>query len=68
MGSIEIESKFPLMKKTNKYIDFITPKLSFKLNPNDMKNYSSADKKINADNGALKYLNVALPNVIFLKF
>ena len=50
MGGIELESKFPLMKKTNEYINFITPKLSFKLNPNDMKNYSSADKKINVDN------------------
>jgi LPS-assembly protein len=50
MGNIEFTSKLPLSKKTSLHENLLTPKISLGLNPNDMKNYSTADKKINVDN------------------
>ena len=50
MGNFEFTSKLPLVKKTSLHQNLITPTLSFRFNPNDMKNYSTADKKINVDN------------------
>ena len=53
---IELTSLFtantsiPLIKKNNNYINYLTPKASLRINPSDMKNYSSSDKKINASN------------------
>ena len=53
---IELTSLFtantsiPLIKKNNNYINYLTPKASLMINPSDMKNYSSSDKKINASN------------------
>ena len=37
LGDIELQSNFPLIKKTNNYNNLITPKLSLKYSPNDMK-------------------------------
>ena len=51
MSNIEIASTLPLIKENNKTINYIVPKISFRLNPGDMKNYSSSsEKKINIDN------------------
>ena len=50
LGDIELQSNFPLIKKTNNYNNLITPKLSLKYSPNDMKNYSSSERIINTDN------------------
>ena len=50
MGNIELTSKLPLSKETSLYQNLLTPKISLRLNPNDMKNYSTSDKKINVDN------------------
>ena len=36
------------MNDEKDYIKFLTPKLKFKLNPNDMKNYFNTDRKMNA--------------------
>ena len=40
---------FPLIKTTDRYKNLLTPKLSFRFNPSDMKNYSSSDNKVNVD-------------------
>ncbi len=46
----EISTKFPLIKIKEKKIDYLTPKLSFRINPSDMKNYSSENRLITTDN------------------
>ena len=50
MGNIEFLSSLPLTKNSKDYQNYITPKMSFRFNPNDMKNYSSLNNKINVDN------------------
>ena len=50
MGNIEFTSKLPLGKETSLHENLLTPKISLRLNPNDMKNYFTADKKINVGN------------------
>ncbi len=50
MGSVEFLSQLPLIKETNFYQNFITPKFSLRFNPSDMKNHSSDVRQINADN------------------
>ena len=37
----------PLIKEYRDYKSLLTPKISFRINPTNMKNYSSSDKKIN---------------------
>ena len=44
------ETKYPLIKPENNYINYLTPKLSFRFNPGDMKDYSGASRSINSDN------------------
>ena len=44
------ELSLPLTKNTDDYNNLITPKLSFRFNPSDMKNYSDSDNKINVNN------------------
>ena len=36
----------PLIKEYNEYTSLLTPKISFRVNPTNMKNYSSSDNKI----------------------
>ena len=43
-------TSLPLTKKVDNYTSFLTPKASFRINPSDMKDYSSSDKKINVGN------------------
>ncbi len=43
-------TSIPLIKEEKNYTNFLTPKASFKINPSDMKNYSTSDKKINVGN------------------
>ena len=50
MSNFELASSLPLIKKNKDTFNYITPKLSLRFNPNDMKNYSTAEKKINIDN------------------
>ena len=50
MSNFEITSSLPLIKKNKETLNYITPKISFRLNPGDMKDYSaSTEKKINID-------------------
>jgi len=44
------ETKYPLIKPENNHINYLTPKLSFRFNPGDMKDYSGASRSINIDN------------------
>ena len=46
----ELKSKLPLLKKTKVYQNYLTPKISFRFNPSDMKNHKSASRTINTDN------------------
>ena len=50
MSLFEITSSLPLIKKQNNYDNYLTPKISFKFNPSDMKNYSSKSRIIDASN------------------
>jgi LPS-assembly protein len=50
MNIYEITSEFPLNKITNNFNNTITPKISFRLNPSDMKNYSSESRNVTVDN------------------
>ena len=43
-------TSMPLIKKQDNYTSLLTPKASFRINPSDMKDYSSSDKKINVGN------------------
>ena len=46
----EINSYFPLKKLTSSKASYITPKISFRVNPGDMKNHRNSDATINTDN------------------
>ena len=51
MSNFELVSSLPLIKKNKDNFNYITPKISLRFNPGDMKNYStSTEKKINIDN------------------
>ncbi len=41
---------FPLIKNNNDFVSLLTPKASLRINPTDMKNYSTSDKKIDIGN------------------
>ena len=45
-----VDFSMPLEKKSNNQDNILIPKISFRINPSDMKNYSSSDNKINAGN------------------
>ena len=49
MNIYEISSELPLKKTKGKYDNFLTPKISFRFNPSDMKNHSSALRNVTAD-------------------
>ena len=46
----EANTSLPLIKKQKNYDNYLTPKLSFRFNPSDMKNYSTTSKKIGVEN------------------
>ncbi len=51
MSNFELTSSLPLIKKDQDNYNYITPKISLRFNPGDMKDYStSTEKKINIDN------------------
>ncbi|WP_145597256.1 LPS assembly protein LptD [Candidatus Pelagibacter sp. FZCC0015] len=45
-----IDTSLPLIKNTEKYNNYLTPKISLKVNPSDMKNYSDSSNTINVGN------------------
>ena len=44
---INAEITLPLQKETEKYSNFLEPKISLRINPSDMKNYTDTDNKVN---------------------
>jgi LPS-assembly protein len=46
----EVNTNYPLLKIDEKTRSYITPKISFRINPSDMKNYSSEDRLLTTDN------------------
>ena len=50
MNIIEINTSYPLKKNTKNIQELLTPKLSLRINPSDMKNHSNFDRKINTNN------------------
>ena len=46
----EINSSYPLLKIGKKTSNYITPKISFRINPSDMKNHSSVQRLITTNN------------------
>ena len=49
-GLFNIDFSMPFVKKVENHTSLLTPKLSFRLNPSDMKDYSSSSNKINVSN------------------
>ena len=47
---LNIDLSMPLEKKSNNSDNMLIPKISFRFNPSDMKNYSSSENKIDAGN------------------
>ncbi len=50
MNIFEINTSYPVIKETNTNSEILTPKISFRINPGDMKNHSNTDRTINANN------------------
>jgi len=46
----EINTTYPLFKELEKYNNYLTPKISFRINPSDMKNYSNNSSLITTVN------------------
>ena len=46
----EANTSYPLLKTNDKTSNYITPKLSFRFNPSDMKNHSTEDRLLTTDN------------------
>ena len=50
MNIFEVASSFPLISKSENFTDYLNPKLSFRINPSDMKSYKNKERQINTDN------------------
>ena len=50
MSMINFNSALPMIKENNYHKNYLTPKISLKFNPHDMKNYSTSDRKISTEN------------------
>ena len=50
MSIFEARSSLPLIKSGTNSNSFLEPKISFRLNPSDMKNYSDSNRKIGVSN------------------
>ena len=46
----ELSTSLPLVKKTEKHFNYITPKISFRVNPSDMKNHAESGNLITTKN------------------
>ena len=46
----EVNTSFPLRKKTINHLNYLTPKISIRANPGDMKNHNETERIINTDN------------------
>ncbi len=45
-----LETSIPLINEDKNYVNYLTPKISFKFNPSDMKNYSDSSNQIDVSN------------------
>ncbi len=50
MSIFNFDSNYSLYKEDDLFIDYLIPKISLKINPSDMKNYSNSDRTINVNN------------------
>ena len=50
MSELNLNIKYPLVKMNKNNVNYLTPKVLLKVNPSDMKNYSSLDRTINVNN------------------
>ena len=50
MNIVNLQTSLPLMKLTDKSTNILTPKVSIRINPGDMNNASSEDRKLNVNN------------------
>ena len=55
MGIFDFQSSFPMIKfntneETKTYLEYLSPKLSFRASPNNLKNYASTSRTINTNN------------------
>ena len=50
MNIFELVSSFPLINKSEKFINYLNPKVSLRINPSSMKNYKDENRQINNDN------------------
>ena len=50
MNIFELVSSFPLINKSENYINYLNPKISLRINPSDMKSYKNENRQINNDN------------------
>ena len=50
MNIINLETTLPLIKATDNSTNIITPKLSFRINPGDMRDYTNSSRNLNANN------------------
>ena len=46
----EINASIPMIREKKNYISSLTPKVSLRINPSEMENYSNTNRMINADN------------------
>ncbi len=50
MSIFELKSSIPLKKLSENHISYLTPKISLRSNPSDMKNHSSSERTMGIDN------------------
>ena len=50
MGIIEMQSSFPMIKTSKNFVNYLDPKISLRINPSEMIDYSNQDRRINNDN------------------
>ena len=50
MNIFELISSFPLISKSENYVNYLSPKVSLRINPSDMKDYKNTNRLINNDN------------------
>ena len=47
---LELVSSFPLINSSENFTDYFNPKISFRINPSNMKDYKNENRQINNDN------------------
>ncbi len=50
MSEFEFVSSIPMLKKNDEFEKYLTPKMSFRINPSDMKNHSKEDRQVDVGN------------------